>query len=104
MDAQHDDAVTWADVPIPDPDLTGWHRREGEFGLLSARGPCPVCRGTAWGPPLPEVDDVKLDLQEDAVLEVRDVIEAECHCGREHGKDGVTGCGRYWAVAREAQR
>lgn len=99
---EHDGEVKYAEEPLRAAALEHWTaRKNGHF--VEVGGPCPTCHGTAWGPALPVLATIAtrvvgvLPLDGGEAVSVLH-IEAECHCGFEHGHAGATGCGRYWVV------
>lgn len=97
---EHKSSLKFARVALRGADLTGW-RVEGSGASMSVSGPCPACHGDASGPELPDPDAMTVlgVLPVDAGAPMRTVyIEAECHCGYEHGVSGGESCGRFWDV------
>src|SRR4051812_38952588 len=86
-------------VDVDAGDLGGWEFRRTPEGVVEAGGPCPTCRGSAYGPRLVDITErVKAPPGEDV-----DVV-CECRCGFDHGGGGDAGCGRWWIASYRAPR
>ena len=84
------------DVTLPEE---GWEASWGSAGW-SVSGPCPACRGDAWGPPIPAgvADDAgERNLVGPGAPPASGAVLAACYCGRTHG-DSEGSCGRRWVV------
>jgi hypothetical protein len=98
----HKASVQYAAVALRKAKLDGW-TAEIAGGVVLVSGPCPECFGAAYGPNLPKAEAV--DAVSPVLFHDQDrppvpvvLIEAECHCGSDHGKEGATSCGRRWVV------
>ncbi len=82
-------------------DLISWRFGAGTEGHGEASGPCPTCRGDAYGPPLPDIGG------REPVKEFRGAtveVSCACHCGHDHGKGEELGCGRWWIASGRVSR
>jgi hypothetical protein len=78
---------------IKPAELQEWIFRRGPDGIYEASGPCPTCKGTAYGPRLAEIERGEPTRGEEA-----DVV-CECHCDYDHGGGEDKGCGRWWIAS-----
>ena len=98
MNDQHDDSLKYAKdvyVDFCDDAVDSWMFGQTADGLYEAQGPCPICRGTAYGPRL-------VDLGGPATKSMpgQDVdVVCACHCDFDHGGGSSAGCGRWWVAS-----
>ena len=97
----HEDDVQYATEVLQDADLDGWLKEQNDEGEWTVWGPCPTCRGAAFGPInfLPPDGPMNFRPPDDGLLKTKaSGVLASCACGFSHGKDRYPGCGRMWAV------
>ncbi len=96
---KHKDSVKYDAEPLGVVTLPkGWSAKRNSDGAYKVSGLCPTCLGPAYGPELPQFDPDESLLPDLPPLSDAREILATCHCGRKHGKDGATSCGRTWLV------
>lgn len=99
----HKTSVEYATNTLTSGDLEGWQAQVLDDGSVAVSGPCPVCGGQAFGPELPEIDQIKnpgiLYADQRPPRPSRDIL-ARCDCGYSHkgAPDGTASCGRRWVV------
>lgn len=104
MPAEHEPDVPYraeflSDTALPE----GWEGSRNAHGLYSVSGPCPACKGQAYGPAMTQLgvtttnEDADLLYIDRPQARTREVLAA-CTCGAEHGKSGAGSCGREWIV------
>lgn len=80
-------------------------RDQWRVGADSAEGPCPVCAGGAWGPPLPDIEIGKGGGALNApggrnAYAANGYTNWNCDCDFEH-KEGKRGCGAYGVIRQD---
>ena len=98
MEDGHIDSVRFRTdcyVEVGTIELSGWVFERSADGVFDAGGPCPSCRGVAYGPRLVDVSE-----RVTRALPGQDVdVSCECRCGFDHGGGSDVGCGRWWIAS-----
>jgi hypothetical protein len=88
-------------VPVGRGVLVGWTFGRGFGGVDEASGPCPTCKGDAYGPRLPDIAYLELPERPTRDPATKRVdVPCECHCGYDHGGGSEKGCGRWWTASK----
>lgn len=97
----HKDDVEYRYEFLSGADLEGWSYTKSDSGSYQATGPCPECKGDAYGPDNLETGEAATGegarMAKEQVEERRGVW-ASCHCRYLHGTDDQSSCGRYFLV------
>jgi hypothetical protein len=99
VDESHDDSVVYVRELLREVPLDGWEFRKRSDATYIVWGPCPMCKGLAFGPP--DRHSEPLTARELGVFEIgrgERGVPASCQCGHDHGEESERSCGRYWIV------